>query len=155
MDNTYLDRITKRKELVATHSEDMIGAGDSRVKPAINEFYSWVLGVYLPRRFPTMFELSSPTTDITSVAPDMDQIVKSLVTGDTYPVCPPENQKDALKTLAEVIDEECLFLLPAADGDGYILGASLWVFQVGVQVAHKVGCRIRDIHVSNVPYDDA
>ena len=147
MDNTYLDRIAQRKELVTTRLHDVIGAGDSRVKPAINELYSWMLGVYLPQRFPTMFKLQ-PHPSTTNSKSERHQTLKSLVTGDEYPVIPPEDQEVALKTVACIIDEECLLLLPATDGDGYILGASIWVFQNGVRIAGRVGCRIRDIHVS-------
>ncbi|MCJ1224504.1 hypothetical protein MMC12_001149 [Toensbergia leucococca] len=145
MDNTYLDRIAQRKELVTTRLHDVIGAGDSRVKPAINELYSWMLGVYLPQRFPTMFKLQ-PHPSTTNSKSERHQTLKSLVTGDEYPVIPPEDQEVALKTVACIIDEECLLLLPATDGDGYILGASIWVFQNGVRIAGRVGCRIRDIH---------
>ncbi|KAA6408045.1 MAG: hypothetical protein FRX48_08396 [Lasallia pustulata] len=122
MDSTYLDRIDLRKRLMKTDLEEIIQSGSTSAHPAIDELYSWLVGTYLPSRYPTMFRVISPSGD-TEKAKGGLTIMRSLVTGEDYPMEPPSDPTEALKVLCALVDEDFLILLPAHDADGYTLGA--------------------------------
>ena len=56
MDNTYLSRIKLRRQLMDDHPEATL-ACNYVAEPAALELYDWLVGTYLPKRFPTCFSL--------------------------------------------------------------------------------------------------
>jgi hypothetical protein len=61
MDETYLSRIQLRRQIMKSHAEATL-ACNLVAEPATFELYEWLVGTYLPRRFPTCFELVNPRT---------------------------------------------------------------------------------------------
>ncbi|KAI9815267.1 MAG: hypothetical protein M1827_002747 [Pycnora praestabilis] len=139
MDNNYLKRVTLRQKIMAEHSETVLGASDS-VKPAVDEFYTWMMGTYLPQRYPTMFKLSTATTTVAHPA------LFNTITRTTYPTHPPTSALTALRNLGSFLDEDILFLLPSPDGDGYCLQGFVTCFPSGFDTSKKLGMKLREIH---------
>lgn len=149
MDNTYLDRINLRKRLIETDPHDVVEPGSTSAHPSVNELYCWLVGVYLPSRYPTMFKLQSQATGTEKSGGG--PIMRSLITGEDYPTEPPSNPTTALKLLGTLVDEDFLILLPAHDADGYTLGAFMCCWPNGFHLRKMVGWRVRDIHVCAFP----
>lgn len=145
MDNTYLDRIDLRKRLIETDPQDVVQPGSTSAHPAVNELYYWLVGIYLPSRYPTMFKIQSQSkgTDKSEGKP----IMRSLITGEDYPTAPPSDPTAALKLLGTLVDEDFMILLPAHDADGYTLGAFMCCWPNGFHLRKMVDWRVRDIHV--------
>lgn len=144
MDNTYLSRIEMRKSIMHEHRE-VILAAEMVSKPAVDEFYAWIMGMYLPTRFPRMFEIvdSKATCHIDKTSESM---LRNLVTGDVLPVHPPEYPSEALERLSGFVDEDFLFLLPADDGDGYVLKAFVSCYPSGFNPSKLLNKKLREIH---------
>lgn len=146
MDRNYLERINLRKKLIAEHTEDVLAAvGVS--KPAVDEFYTWLVGNYLPTRFPTMFCLQcNPDTQLTELF--------SHATGEHYSLTPKPQPKDSLAVLGGLVEDDLLFLLPARDGDGYELKAFVTCFPNGFNTRKKLNMKLRDIHTPVPSYKE-
>lgn len=56
MDKTYLSRIKLRRQLMNDHPDATLACNDV-AGPAALELYDWLVGTYLPKRFPTCFSL--------------------------------------------------------------------------------------------------
>lgn len=138
MDKTYLDRVMLRRKIMAVHPKTALAA-ENCVKPAVDEFYIWLLGTYLPTRFPRMFVLGP------SIGPKPTHL-KSLVTNEEYPLAPGINPLDTLRVLGGLVDDDLLFLLPSDDGDGYVLKGYVTCFPNGFDTAKKLNLKLRDIH---------
>ncbi|KAB2577172.1 hypothetical protein BFW01_g2316 [Lasiodiplodia theobromae] len=141
MDNTYLDRLTLRRQLIADHGAHVVAA-ISTVKPAVDEFYKWMTGVYLPRRFPTIYSHAlQPETG--------HAYLHNLATGEAIPLQPPTSVTDALRTLGSHVDTEFLFLRPSPDpkDEGrYRLEGFANCSPSGFDTLAKLGLRLADIH---------
>ncbi|KAJ5103104.1 hypothetical protein N7532_003633 [Penicillium argentinense] len=138
MDKNYLDRIMLRRNLIAEHSDTVLAAEDS-VKPAVNEFYTWLIGTYLPTRFPSMFQLRlSPSGEPSTLY--------NTVTDEELPVSPGEEPTETLRVLGGLIDDDILFLMPSEDGDGFTLKGFVTCFPNGFNTAKKLNMKLRDIH---------
>lgn len=99
----------------------------------MDELYIWLVGTYLPTRFPTLFTLTST----------------SLYNGATslpLPLCPPADPIKTLEILGSNLDEDFLLLLPSSDGDGYVLKGYVTCFPAGFNTKEKFGLKLRDIH---------
>ncbi|KAL4785686.1 hypothetical protein BJX76DRAFT_346867 [Aspergillus varians] len=151
MDKTYLSRLSLRKELLdeypdvvrAVNIQEHDPQKNSEIREALCEWYTFVMGVYLPTRYPAMFRLAQASV------PEMEKkkmeknkvgtvMIESLVTGLKVPVDPEElmrsfsesesvsesepdtNEPKAKKsllhlldTLGSWIDEDFLILLPS------------------------------------------
>ena len=145
MDSTYLDRLDLRKRLIASDLEVIIQPGSASAHPAIDDLYSWLVGTYLPSRYPTMFKIISRSDE--TEKPKGELVMRSLVTREDYPTEPPSDPTTALKMLCALVDEDILILLPAHDVDGYTLGAFICCWPNGFHLRKMVGWRVRDIHV--------
>jgi len=148
-DNTYLDRVKLRRSLVEAEPNAVIRC-NSRIVPAVNELYAWFFGVYLPRRFPTMFELDS---DDRASEPTL----RNKVTNENIPLAPSPDPLVALKTLASHIDTDIFLLLPStcAEDDGkYILEAYINCFPSGFDPREKLSRKLADIHIPVPRYGD-
>jgi hypothetical protein len=99
----------------------------------VDELYTWLVGTYLPTRFPTLFTLN-PTS------------LYNTVTSLPLPLSPPGDPIETLKLLGENLDEDFLLLLPSSDGDGYVLKGYGTCFPAGFNTKEKFGLKLRDIH---------
>lgn len=134
----YLDRINLRKRIMAEHPETVLAAEDC-VKPAIDEFYTWLVGTYLPTRYPRMFQLLSSDGEKSA-------FLHSLVTDEIFSLSPEGNPLDALRVMGGLIEDDLLFLMPSDDGDGFTLRGFVTCFPNGFNTSKKLGLKLRDIH---------
>ncbi|KAF9889057.1 hypothetical protein FE257_008034 [Aspergillus nanangensis] len=150
MDKTYKERIALRTSLLQEHPDVVVRvnpAADERVYTAIRELYAFIVGTYLPTRYPTMFRL---THDINGV----EVLENQALPGQMVPLHPSGPDTPAgraeLELLATLVDEEFLILLPdkeSLDGDPkYILEAYTTCFPSGFDTRKKLGLRLADIH---------
>ncbi|KAH8428050.1 heme-dependent oxidative N-demethylase family protein [Aspergillus melleus] len=148
IDNTYLDRITLRRQIMADHEETVLAANDNVARPAIQEFYVWMVGTYLPNRYPDLFVLT-PDRNTTTPNSSANLCLYSKVTHESYPLTLPASTPgiDILRHLGGLIEDDILFLLPSADGDGYALQAFVTCFPNGFDTRKKLGLKLRDIHI--------
>lgn len=146
MDKNYLERITLRKRIMAEHTETVLGATDG-VKAAVDEFYTWLVGTYLPTRYPTMFTLL-PATD------EKPAHLHSLVTDEQYPILPQSDPKDTLRSMGGLTDDDLLFLLPSDDGDSVTLKGFVTCCPNGFNTAEKLNLKLRDIHTPVPQYKE-
>lgn len=141
MDNTYLDRITLRRQLIKDQGKYVVAANPS-IKPAVDEFYRWMTAVYLPRRFPTIFKhVLRPGTG--------HSYLHNLATDEDIPLHPPADPVAALGTLSSHVDDEFLFLRPSpepADEGKYRLEGFVNCFPSGFDTLAKLNLKLADIH---------
>ncbi|CAG8364229.1 unnamed protein product [Penicillium salamii] len=137
MDKNYLERITLRESLIEQYP-DQVSAADDSAKPAIDEFYIWLVGTYLPTRFPLMFQLQPQN--------EKSQLLHCSVTGRDYSLEPDTSAIVTLRLMGGLVDDDLLFLLPSEDGDGYKLRAFVTCFPNGFNTTEKLNLKLRDIH---------
>lgn len=162
MDKTYKDRLALRANLLREHPDVVIAindAEDPRVIAAIDELYTFVVGSYLPKRYPRMFRLIQTSEKHT--------VLESLVTGQQAPLDwtdNPQNGRKQLEILGTLVDEDFLILLPESstltpkqdeptahdpdeqDEPKYILRAYTACFPSGFNPAEKLGLKLASIH---------
>lgn len=109
MDNTYLDRIRLRRQIMTDHPEATL-ACDPAAEAAVYEFYTWMIGTYLPRRLPTCYSLVSSTKSSDEKQTDTPQLLNKI-TNELIPL-QPSSALSALQTLGAQIDTDFLILLP-------------------------------------------
>jgi hypothetical protein len=119
MDNTYLSRIELRRQLMDSHPEATL-ACNAVAEPAALELYDWLIGTYLPRRFPTCFSLVNhqassdkdnerdPSDANASLTPTH---LLNHITSEHIPLHS-THALVALRTLSSHIDTDFLILLP-------------------------------------------
>ncbi|KAJ5991375.1 hypothetical protein N7522_011582 [Penicillium canescens] len=137
MDKNYLERITLRKGLIEEYSE-VVSAAEDSAKSAVDEFFVWLVGTYLPTRFPLMFQLQRQE--------GKQPVLHSSVTGENYSLEPDANPLVTLRIMGGLVDDDLLFLLPSEDGDGYTLKAFITCFPNGFNTAKNLNLKLRDIH---------
>ncbi|CAI7678381.1 unnamed protein product [Penicillium manginii] len=138
MDKNYLDRIMLRRKLMAEFPNTVLASEDS-VKPAVDELYTWLVGTYLPTRYPRMFEVRPSAGGISPV-------LRNLITGEDLSMSPGETPRETLKTLGGLVDDDFLFLLPSEDGDSFTLKGFVTCFPNGFNTSKKLNMKLRDIH---------
>lgn len=159
MDKTYKERIALRRALLKEHHDVVVAVNndsDKRVRAAVCELYTFLMGTYLPGRYPTMFKLHHAEYETGKAV-----MLQNLVTRELWPVelSPEAPTIRALETLIKVVDEDILILLPEqknnqkekqggkADGDTkYILEAYATCFPSGFDTRTKLGRRLAEIH---------
>ncbi|KAF9638564.1 hypothetical protein BFW01_g9461 [Lasiodiplodia theobromae] len=154
MDRNYLDRITWRQRIIRDHAATVVGAHSAAAGPAIHEFYVWLLGTYLPTRFPRMFELVYPSPPSPATAEKGGsgstatvRIMRSLVTGEEFGVePPPADPVEALKVIGRLVDDDVQILTREEDGDGYAMRGFVTCCPSGFDMSKKLGLKLRDIH---------
>lgn len=125
---------------MAEHPETVLGAEDCRcVKAVVDEFYTWLVGSYLPTRFPRMFK-------VLPAAGEKPSCLHNLATDDKIPLQPAEKPVETLRTLGGLVEDDFLFLLPSEDGDGYTLKGFVTCFPSGFDTRKKLNLKLRDIH---------
>ncbi|BDD56932.1 hypothetical protein MAP00_002347 [Monascus purpureus] len=148
MDKTYRDRLALRKSLLGEQHDIVVAVNndsDPRVREAVWELYTFLLGTYLPGRYPTMFKLHHQTRRL-----------ENLVTGEMWPVVPADTDPTILplETLVKIVDEDFLFLLPEEQNQKddkkkepkYILEAYSTCFPSGFNPRKKLGLLLANIH---------
>lgn len=60
---TYLDRIRLRRQLIENHGNTVVDA-NKVIAPAVNEFYTWMMGTDLLLRYPMMFQVVQNTDSV-------------------------------------------------------------------------------------------
>ncbi|KAE8327465.1 hypothetical protein BDV39DRAFT_205051 [Aspergillus sergii] len=148
MDKTYKDRLAIRSSLLQKHPDVVIGINnetDPRIYAAIRELYVFVVGTYLPARYPRMFRLTSqPSDDNKKTGTETKTILESM------------NREKRTETLGTLVDEEFLILLPESSptdsssnqggSEKYILEAYTTFFPSGFDTRKKLGLRLASIH---------
>ena len=151
IDRNFHERIQLRKEIISDFPASAVHASKA-CKPAIDEIYTFLVTHYLPIRFPNIFRIVS-TNICTKLLPSNQLEGSGLlntITGVTYSLQPsPSCAKTTLKSLATLVDEDFMFLLPSPDGDGYSLQGYLMCFSSGFSSAeggNMLGTKLRDLH---------
>lgn len=149
MDKTYKDRLVLRQKILEEHHDIAVAVNESatadpRTHIAVSELYSFILGKYLPSRYPSMFKLH-PSTE------EKPERFENLVTGASWPISMSSEMSTirALEILAQTVDEEFLILLPDSSSPNqpkYILQAYATCFPSGFNTCQKLGLRLADIH---------
>ncbi|KAL1838805.1 hypothetical protein VTJ49DRAFT_2198 [Mycothermus thermophilus] len=147
IDRNYLDRVTSRRRLIAAHGPAVVGVlPTARAVQAVRDLYAYLLGFYLPRRFPSMFELTpgqipephefssssptSPSSDLREKLEKKDRtrvFFHNKITHRQSPLNPPPSDPlEMLRILGETVEDDLFLVLrdgsdsdPAAcDGGG-------------------------------------
>jgi hypothetical protein len=136
LDETYADRMTLRKAIIASHPDIAIQASPQATS-AVNELYSWLTSTYLPTRYPKAFKRSTLDTP--------SHLINNA-TGTFIPFTPPSNPRETLKLLGENIDQDFLILLKDEKNGQYRLQAYVTCFPSGFNTKEKFGMRLSEIH---------
>ncbi|KAH6966017.1 hypothetical protein EDB82DRAFT_318629 [Fusarium venenatum] len=139
IDEDYLDRITQRRSIIATHGPTVHGCipeGDA----AVCELYTYLLSEQLPTRFPTIFQLSQDKS-----------ICKNLATGMSFPTLPQGSADAALRVLGETIEEDLFLLRQTSEGHQSI--AFMCCFPSGFDPSTKLGKTLVEIHAPVPSYE--
>lgn len=139
IDEDYLDRVTHRRSIIATHGSTVHGCtpeGDA----AVRELYTYLLSEQLPKRFPTIFKLSKDNS-----------MCENLATGMSFPTLPEGNMDAALRVLGETVEED-LFLLQETP-EGHRSVAFMCCFPSGFDPSSKLGKTLVEIHAPVPSYE--
>lgn len=142
IDQDHFDRLRQRKSILDTTDHEAIFTS-SPADLAVLEIYEWFAQEYLHQRFPTIFRIDNSA-----------RYIENVVNGDKFPVKSPDNSADTLLLLGRMVDEDMMFLLPSADGDGYSLQAYVVCFASGFNIRKMRGRKLRDIHTEVPGYKD-
>jgi hypothetical protein len=147
MDNTFASRCSLRKSLVETQRREVVACNPVG-RAAVRELYVWLTAVYLPMRFPSVYEKVE--------LGEGGRGLRNGVTGDVMPFQLAEGEEeDMLKLLGENVDTEFLIMLPdhqptKENGDAaetiYRLHAFINCFPSGFNTREKLGMVLDDIH---------
>lgn len=132
MDKNYLDRVNLRRQLIAQNGSAVHGCLPQG-EAAVREIYTYLLGEYLPTRYPTMFTLSKDA-----------KRNMNLVTGREYPVTPPADATAALRVIGETVEDDMFFLRQTPEGQ--FVDAFVCCFPGGFDPSEKFGKLLRDVH---------
>ncbi|KAI4624156.1 uncharacterized protein J4E87_005655 [Alternaria ethzedia] len=89
MDNTYCTRLQIRTKLLNQEHHEVIACNPEAV-PAVQELYEWLMGTYLPQRFPSLYRIT-----------ESGKHLRNHVTDTLIPLHMP-NGEEALEILAFV-----------------------------------------------------
>lgn len=101
MDKTYLGRIRLRRQLIENHGNTVVDANKINAL-AVNEFYTWMMGTYLPLRYPMIFQVVQNTDSVPEKQPQ--PLLTSLTTAETVTISLPATAIEALRLLGSHID---------------------------------------------------
>jgi hypothetical protein len=116
-----------------TNHEPMIMGAIPMGHSAVQELYSYLLQVYLPVRYPTLFSLSKD-----------GQFFYNHITQQTIPATPPEDPLAAFRILGETVEDD-MFLLHETP-EGHCMVAFVCCFPSGFDPSSKLGKILKDIH---------
>ncbi|KAK4201705.1 hypothetical protein QBC40DRAFT_263968 [Triangularia verruculosa] len=142
VDKNYLNRVTARKSTLASHPEIVKGYIPSGIAP-IKELYTYLMGTYLPTRYPTMFSLSPDSTTL-----------HNKITSLTSPTSPLNlTPDDLLSTLASTIEDDIFLLLPDPTTSLHRCVAFLCCHPSGFDPSTKLNKILAEIHGPVPSYD--
>ncbi|KAL9112188.1 MAG: hypothetical protein Q9227_003565 [Pyrenula ochraceoflavens] len=146
MDKNYRDRINYRRKIMKDHHDIVVAVNDERIRGAVSELFTFLMGTYLPTRYPSMFKVHH-----TEYEYGKEAVLENIVTGEILPTKPTRATATIkmLEILGRTLDEDFLFLLPSQDfekDNSYILEAYMTVCPSGFNPREKLGKRLRDIH---------
>ncbi|KAN0083061.1 Protein of unknown function (DUF3445) domain containing protein [Elaphomyces granulatus] len=161
MDKTFKERLEYRRSLLLEHHDTVIAVNndtDPRIRAAVSELYTFLLGTYLPGRYPTMFKLHR-----VNYPSGKTVMLQNLVTEELWPVKLAKEAPTirALETLIKTVDEDFLILLPEQDDEEtaaageleeeggetkYILEAFATGYPAGFDPRKKLGNCLARIH---------
>lgn len=150
MDKNYHDRIDYRRRIIKESPKIALGvSNDDRIRPAVEELYTFLTGTYLPLRYPTMFKLHH-----TDFEYGKEAVLQNIVTEEIIPTRATSALTPTsalLSILGRHLDEDFLFLLPerdvvAKEDAKYVLEAYISCCPSGFNPAEKLGKKLRDIH---------
>lgn len=161
MDSSYRDRINARRFLLQQNINRAVGLNDrdDRVAEAVTELYTFLMGSYLPRRFPSMFKCHQVEFET-----GQQYMLQNLPMGDMTPargLVPPEGTtpiRSLLVNLGRHLDEDFVFLLPGRyEKPGrakYILEAYVTCCLYGFDPSQRLGKVMQDLRRPATSYDD-
>ncbi|PFH56887.1 hypothetical protein XA68_15814 [Ophiocordyceps unilateralis] len=132
VDRNYLERVNIRRELLREHGKMLHGCAAGG-EGAVRELYGYLMGHYLPARFPTMFELSGDGRQI-----------HNLVTGRTHPTTVMADITAALRAIGETVEEDMFLVRETPDGHRSV--AFVCCFPAGFNPSTKLDKGLKDIH---------
>ncbi|KAI0890755.1 uncharacterized protein GGS22DRAFT_177432 [Annulohypoxylon maeteangense] len=130
IDQNYQSRLRDRQVVMEKHKNHTLGCMPYGVE-AVQEVYTYLLGEYLPTRYPTLF-----TRD--------EKSFRNSVTGATLPLLPPEDPITALRSLGQTVEDDMFFLRETPEGHQCI--AFVCCCPSGFDPAAKIGKLLVDIH---------
>ncbi|OTB06226.1 hypothetical protein M426DRAFT_9717 [Hypoxylon sp. CI-4A] len=130
IDRNYLSRIEERRRTMDNHRKHTLGCLPVAIE-AVQEVYSYLLGEYLPVRYPTIF-----TRD--------EKSFRNRVTSVSLPLLPPEDPIVALRSLGETVEDDMFFLRETPEG--HECTAFVCCCPSGFDPAEKIGKLLKDIH---------
>lgn len=162
MDNTYLSRSHIRRKYIEDERKEII-ACTPQGAPAVMELYDWLIGIYLPRRFPTIYTLVSESNTTGAPTHLKNHATNKLLT------LTPETPEIALEIIGENIDSEFFILEKPLDSSSspspaqddaqpqsqsqeeketqpYRLTAFVNCFPAGFRTLSKLGLTLSGIH---------
>ncbi|RPA83071.1 hypothetical protein BJ508DRAFT_324945 [Ascobolus immersus RN42] len=141
IDHLYPKHTALRKQLVRDHprvTHDVHKDAPEGILDVIAETYDMILGQILPKRWPTIFSCS------------VEKGFHNSISGETCPFPAPRTNGgiDALRILAENVEEDILIMtpVPGPDGDIYVLQAYAVCFPSGYFPTLKAGMTMEEIH---------
>ncbi|KNG49482.1 hypothetical protein TW65_03653 [Stemphylium lycopersici] len=158
MDNSYITRLHLRRQLIQDQRREVLACNPQAI-PAVLELYEWLIGTYLPRRFPGIYSIVGSNSNDTEKT--ITNQLLNTATSQLLPLRPLPTAEHALQILGENIDTEFLLLqkppvspsqLPSSDP--YRLTAFLNCFPSGFSTLSKLGLTLAAIHAP-VPHYSA
>ncbi|OJJ76082.1 hypothetical protein ASPBRDRAFT_51749 [Aspergillus brasiliensis CBS 101740] len=171
MDKTYKERLALRQTLLTEYPTVVVGVTPAGQKPAspvyaaITELYEFIVGVYLPTRYPSMFTLETTTqsqddNNNTNEKKSSTKTLHNKITNTRIPLPHPGSGRDILSTLGTFVDEDFLVLLPDSSSPSpqqpkdnnqeeetkYTLEAYTTFYPAGFDTREKLGKRLSTIH---------
>lgn len=109
----------------------------------MEELYAFVIGWYLPHRYPSMFRVIPIPSSKKG-----GEVLENKVTGDAWPTTLANTQPTdhALEILGKTMDEDFLILLPNPSTEKYHLSAYITCYPSGFDPAIKLGLQLSTIH---------
>ncbi|KAM4054307.1 putative HRQ family protein 2 [Hirsutella rhossiliensis] len=132
IDKDYLDRVNLRRGLIRQHGDKVHGYMPAGAE-GVRELYAFLMGSYLPTRFPTIFQLSSDKGQIRNVA-----------TGRTHPTAATADPAAALRAIGETVEEDMFLLHDTPEGHKSV--AFVCCFAAGFDPSTKLGKGLKQIH---------
>ncbi|KAI1098438.1 hypothetical protein F4804DRAFT_324758 [Jackrogersella minutella] len=137
IDSNYLSRLRERQIVMAKHEKHTLGCLPFGIE-AVQEAYLYLLGEYLPTRYPTMF-----TRD--------DKLFRNKLTGASLSLIPPDDPIVALRSLGQNVEDDMFFLRETPDGHQAI--AFVCCCPSGFDPAAKLGKLLKEVHEPVPSYD--
>ena len=159
MDKNYADRMAYRKSIMQNHGKNVVNVQENDyIATAVREYYAYLMGTYLPLRFPSMFKLHEAEYETGKTF-----MLENKISGSVHPASPISKMTKIttlLETLGKTIDEDVFFLLPEEAPEGsdfiakYVLQAYVCCCPSGFNPSDKLGLRLASIHDPVPGYKD-